>query len=178
MQRLNTRLKPTYNGSRRKAYSITIVKDGDSTFWGVAVAFLLAVWQSMPVLVQVYLVLASLSLLLVALTALAHGDSGWRRRLRGAIARRVAIIVVLIATGYLANQLGIHLPQSDLSELALVASKVITVWYLGLELLELFDAMASLGVPVPQGVRDGLRQLLKRYDAPATEVDKDAKHRD
>jgi phage-related holin len=140
-------------------------RDHTSTY-ALIVGSLTALWSSLPALVKAYLLLATArGLLGVAAGAIV------RRPIRE-IAREnfvhllalVAILLIWFSGELLASEM------SDLAQVLVLASKLISLWYAAQSVLEILDDLARLGIPVPESLRSRLQHLLrgsngeKRYE--------------
>jgi len=125
--------------------------------YAVIVGGLTALWASLPALVKAYLLLATArGLISVAAGALAKRPI--REIARENFAHLIAlgaILLIWFAGGLLASDM------SDLAQVLVLASKLISLWYAAQSVLEILDDLARLGIPVPQSLRERLKQLLR-----------------
>ena len=125
--------------------------------YAVIVAGLTALWASLPALVKAYLLIATArALISVAAGALARRPV--REIARENFAHLLAfgaILFIWFAGELLAGEM------SDLAQVLVLASKLISLWYAAQSLLEILDDLARLGIPVPESLRNRLQHLLR-----------------
>ena len=125
--------------------------------YAVIVGGLTALWASLPALVKAYLLLATArGLLSVAAGALAKRPIQEIARENFAhLIALGAILLIWFAGELLAGEM------SDLAQVLVLASKLVSLWYAAQSVLEILDDFALLGIPVPQSLRERLKQLLR-----------------
>ena len=125
--------------------------------YAVIVGGLTALWASLPALVKAYLLLATARGLLSVAAGLV-AKRPLREIARENFAHLVAfgaIVLIWFAGELLASEM------SDLAQVLVLASKLISLWYAAQSVLEILDDFARLGIPVPQSLRERLNQLLR-----------------
>jgi len=125
--------------------------------YAVIVGGLTALWASLPALVKAYLLLATARGLLSVAAGLV-AKRPLREIARENFAHLVAfsaIVLIWFAGELLASEI------SDLAQVLVLASKLISLWYAAQSVLEILDDFARLGIPVPQSLRERLNQLLR-----------------
>jgi phage-related holin len=134
--------------------------------YAVIVGGLTALWASLPALVKAYLLIATArALISVAAGALAKRPI--REIARENFAHLLAFGAILFI--WFAGEL-LSAEMSDLAQVLVLASKLISLWYAAQSLLEILDDLARLGIPVPESLRNRLQHLLrggneeKRYE--------------
>mgnify|MGYP000307966981 CR=1 FL=1 len=142
--------------------------------YAVILGGIAALWSSLPALVKAYLLLATArGLLSVAVGLFA------RRPIREIARENAAHVVAFgaIMLIWLSGEL-LHFEMSDLAQVLVLASKLISLWYAAQSVLEILDDLALLGIPVPQSLRDRLQHLLRGGEKPKREGDSDANRGD
>ena len=125
--------------------------------YAVIVGGLTAIWASLPALVKAYLLLATArGLLGVAAGLIARRPA--REIARENFAHLVALGAILLI--WFAGEL-LHSEMSDLAQVLVLASKLISLWYAAQSVLEILDHLARLGIPVPESLRDRLKHMLR-----------------
>jgi len=134
--------------------------------YAVILGGLTALWASLPALVKAYLLLATArGLLSVAAGLLAKRPA--REIARENFAHLIALGAILFI--WFGGEL-LASEMSDLAQVLVLASKLISLWYAAQSLLEILDDLARLGIPVPESLRNRLQHLLrggneeKRYE--------------
>jgi len=131
-------------------------RDHTSTY-AVIIGGLTALWSSLPALVKAYLLLATArGLLSVAAGLLAKRPA--REIARENFAHLIALGAILLI--WLGGEL-LHSEMSDLAQVLVLASKLISLWYAAQSVLEMLDDFARLGIPVPESLRNRLQHLLR-----------------
>ena len=125
--------------------------------YAVVVGGLMALWASLPALVKAYLLIATARGLLGVAAGLAA-----KRPLRDIARENFAHLIALGAILFIwfSGEL-LSAEMSDLAQVLVLASKLISLWYAAQSLLEILDDFARLGIPVPQSLRERLNQLLR-----------------
>ncbi len=118
---------------------------------------LTALWSSLPALVKAYLLLATARGLVSVAAGLAAKRS-LREIARENFAHLLAFGAIILI--WFAGEL-ISAEMSDLAQVLVLASKLISLWYAAQSVLELLDDLARLGIPVPQALRERLQHLLR-----------------
>jgi phage-related holin len=134
--------------------------------YAMIVGGLTALWASLPALVKAYLLIATArALISVAAGALAKRPI--REIARENFAHLLAFGAILFI--WFAGEL-LSAEMSDLAQVLVLASKLISLWYAAQSVLEILDDLARLGIPVPESLRNRLQHLLrggneeKRYE--------------
>jgi phage-related holin len=128
-----------------------------TSIYAVIIGGLTALWSSLPALVKAYLLLATArGLISVAAGLLAKRPV--REIARENLAHLIALSAILLI--WFSGEL-LHTEMSELSQVLVLASKLISVWYAAQSVLEILDDFALLGIPVPQSLRERLKQLLR-----------------
>ncbi len=125
--------------------------------YAAIIGSLTALWTSLPALVKAYLLLATArGLLSVAAGALA------RRSIRDIARENFAHLIALgaILLIWFSGEL-LASEMSDLAQVLVLASKLISVWYAAQSVLEILDDLARLGIPVSESLRNRLQHLLR-----------------
>ena len=125
--------------------------------YAVIVGGLTALWASLPALVKAYLLLATARGLLSVAAGLVA-----KRPLREIARENFAHLVAFgaIVLIWLAGEL-LHSEMSDLAQVLVLASKLISLWYAAQSVLEILDDFARLGIPVPESLRNRLQHMLR-----------------
>ena len=125
--------------------------------YAVIVGGLTALWASLPALVKAYLLLATArGLLGVAAGAIARRPI--REIARENFAHLIALGAILLI--WFSGEL-LHSEMSDLAQVLVLASKLISLWYAAQSVLEILDDLARLGIPVPESLRNRLQHILR-----------------
>jgi len=125
--------------------------------YAVIVGGLTALWASLPALVKAYLLLATArGLLGVAAGAIARRPI--REIARENFAHLIALGAILLI--WFSGEL-LHSEMSDLAQVLVLASKLISLWYAAQSVLEILDDLARLGIPVPESLRNRLQHMLR-----------------
>ncbi len=134
--------------------------------YAVILGGLMALWASLPALVKAYLLIATArGLISVAAGALARRPI--REIARENFAHLIALGAILLI--WFSGEL-LSTEMSDLAQVLVLASKLISVWYAAQSVLEILDDLARLGIPVPESLRNKLQHMLrggngeKRYE--------------
>jgi hypothetical protein len=134
--------------------------------YAVIIGGLTALWASLPALVKAYLLLATArGLLSVAAGALAKRPI--REIARENFAHMLALGAILLI--WFSGEM-LHSEMSDLAQVLVLASKLVSLWYAAQSVLEILDDLARLGIPVPESLRNRLQHMLrggngeKRYE--------------
>jgi phage-related holin len=134
--------------------------------YAVIVGGLTALWASLPALVKAYLLLATArGLLGVAAGLLARRSV--REIARENFAHLIALGAILLI--WFSGEL-LASEMSDLAQVLVLASKLVSLWYAAQSVLEILDDLARLGIPVPDSLRNRLQHMLrggnggKRYE--------------
>ena len=125
--------------------------------YAVIIGGVTALWSSLPALVKAYLLLATARGLLSVAAGLA-AKRGLREIARENFAHLIAfgaIALIWFAGELLSGEM------SDLAQVLVLASKLISLWYAAQSVLEILDDLARLGIPVPQSLRERLQHLLR-----------------
>ena len=125
--------------------------------YAVVIGGLAALWSSLPALVKAYLLLATARGLLSVAAGLVAKRS-FREIARENLAHLMAfgsIMLIWFAGELLSGEM------SDLAQVLVLASKLISLWYAAQSVLELLDDLARLGIPVPESLRERLQHLLR-----------------
>jgi len=125
--------------------------------YAVIIGGLTALWASLPALVKAYLLLATArGLLSVAAGLIARRPA--REIARENFAHLIAlgaILLIWFSGEMLASEM------SDLAQVLVLASKLISLWYAAQSVLEILDDLARLGIPVPESLRNRLQHMLR-----------------
>jgi hypothetical protein len=125
--------------------------------YAMIVGGLTALWASLPALVKAYLLLATArGLLGVAAGAIARRPI--REIARENFAHLIALGAILLI--WLGGEL-LAGEMSDLAQVLVLASKLISLWYAAQSVLETLDDLARLGIPVPESLRNRLQHMLR-----------------
>jgi len=125
--------------------------------YAVVVGGLMALWASLPALVKAYLLIATArGLLGVAAGAIARRPV--REIARENLAHLVALGAILLI--WFSGEL-LSAEMSDLAQVLVLASKLISLWYAAQSVLEILDDLARLGIPVPESLRNRLQHMLR-----------------
>jgi len=125
--------------------------------YAVILGGLTALWASLPALVKAYLLLATArGLLGVAAGAFARRPI--REIARENFAHLIALGAILLI--WFSGEL-LASEMSDLAQVLVLASKLVSVWYAAQSVLEILDDLARLGIPVPESLRNRLQHMLR-----------------
>jgi phage-related holin len=128
-----------------------------TSIYAVMIGGLTALWSSLPALVKAYLLLATArGLISVAAGLLARRSV--REIARDNLAHLIALSAILFI--WFSGEM-LHSEMSDLAQVLVLASKLISMWYAAQSVLEILDDFERLGIPIPQSLRDRLKQLLR-----------------
>jgi len=125
--------------------------------YAVIIGGLTTLWASLPALVKAYLLLATARGLLSAAAGLLTKRS-LREIARENFAHLIAlgaILLIWFSGELLASEI------SDLAQVLVLASKLVSVWYAAQSVLEILDDLARLGIPIPVSLRNRLQHLLR-----------------
>jgi len=125
--------------------------------YAVIVGGLTALWASLPALVKAYLLLATARGLLSVAAGLIAKRSA-REIARENFAHLIALGAILLI--WLGGEL-LAGEMSDLAQVLVLASKLISLWYAAQSVLETLDDLARLGIPVPESLRNRLQHMLR-----------------
>jgi hypothetical protein len=125
--------------------------------YAVIIGGLTALWASLPALVKAYLLLATARGLLSAAAGLLA-----RRPVREVARENFAHLIALgaILLIWFSGEM-LASEMSDLAQVLVLASKLISLWYAAQSVLEILDDLARLGIPVPESLRNRLQHLLR-----------------
>jgi hypothetical protein len=125
--------------------------------YAVVVGGLTALWASLPALVKAYLLIATARGLLSAAAGLIARRPA-REIARENLAHLVALGAILLI--WFSGEL-LSAEMSDLAQVLVLASKLISLWYAAQSVLEILDDLARLGIPVPESLRNRLQHMLR-----------------
>jgi phage-related holin len=128
-----------------------------TSIYAVIIGGLTALWSSLPALVKAYLLLATARGLISVAAGLLASRSV-REIARDNLAHLIALGAILLI--WFSGEM-LHSEMSELAQVLVLASKLISVWYAAQSVLEILDDFARLGIPVPQSLRERLKQLLR-----------------
>lgn len=125
---------------------------GLATLSGLA----LSIWQSLPVLVKAYLLIATARAVLSSIVGFLGGKT-LRQIMRENLTHLGVLIAILLIWAAGEVYTG---EQSDIGQIIFFSCKLVSVWYTLHSILLMLDDLEALGVPIPAAVRERLRAIL------------------
>lgn len=124
---------------------------------------LVSLWQSLPTLLKIYLVLATAQYLLKVIHLLLTGqrEQRWAQMMRVSL-RAVAVsllVISLYAAGLIVDE-----SLAEIGELLSATAKVVSIWFALYAIGESLDTLAQLGVHIPHEIRSRFPPHLRKSE--------------